>query len=216
MEHDVTTADDPQIDALIEQAREGDAAARQRLLEGCRARLRRIVAVRLDRRLAARVDASDVVQEALADASQRLDDYLLSRPLPFFAWLRQIAWDRLVELHRRHVHAERRSVIREEGPAMKLSAESALHLAERLIGSGTSPSGRLMREELRDRVRSTLARLSEREREVLVMRHLEQLSTAEVASVLGISEGAVKLRLLRALERLRGRLADDGLGSRPR
>ena len=125
----MTIVDDPQIDALIEQAREGDAAARQRLLEGCRARLRRIVAVRLDRRLAARVDASDVVQEALADASRRLDDYLLSRPLPFFAWLRQIAWDRLVELHRRHVQAERRSVIREEGPAMELSDESALHLA---------------------------------------------------------------------------------------
>jgi RNA polymerase sigma-70 factor (ECF subfamily) len=211
----VTTTEDPQIDALIEQARQGDAAARQRLLERCRPRLRRMVAVRLDRRLAARVDASDVVQEALADASRRLDDYLLSPPLPFFAWLRQLAWDRLVELHRRHLHAERRSVTREEGPAMDWSDESALHLAQRLIGSGTSPSERLMREELRDRVRSAMARLSERDREVLVMRHLEQLSTEEVAAVLGISEGAVKVRLLRALERLRGRLADDGPGSRP-
>ena len=206
----MTSTEDPQIDALIEQARQGDPLARHRLLERCRARLRRMVAVRLDRRLAARVDASDVVQEALADASQRLDDYLLSCPLPFFAWLRQLAWDRLVELHRRHLHAERRSVTREEGAAMGLSDESALHLAERLVGSGTSPSGRLMREELRDRVRSALARLSERDREVLVMRHLEQLSTEEVAAVLGISEGAVKVRLLRALERLRGRLADDG------
>ncbi len=152
----------------------------------------------------------------MPNASRRLDDYLLTRPLPFFAWLRQLAWDRLVDLHRRHVRAERRTVTREEGPAMELSDESALHLAERLIGSGTSPSGHLMREELRDRVRSALARLSEGEREVLVMRHLEQLSTAEVASVLGISEGAVKVRLLRALERLRGRLADDGQGSRPR
>jgi RNA polymerase sigma-70 factor (ECF subfamily) len=209
----VTTTEDPQIAALIEQARQGDPLARHRLLERCRARLRRVVAVRLDRRLAARVDASDVVQEALADASRRLDDYLLIRPLPFFAWLRQLAWDRLVELHRRHLHAERRSVTREEGAAMDLSDESALHLAERLIGSGTSPSGRVMREELRDRVHSALARLSERDREVLVMRHLEQLSTAEVAAVLGISEGAVKVRLLRALERLRGRLADDGQGS---
>ena len=77
-----------------------------------------MVAVRLDRRLAARVDPSDVVQEALADASRRLDDYLLSRPLPFFAWLRQFAWERLVELHRRHVTPQRRSVIREEGPAL--------------------------------------------------------------------------------------------------
>jgi DNA-directed RNA polymerase specialized sigma24 family protein len=78
----VTTTEDPQIEVLIEQARQGDLAARQRLLERCRARLRRAVAVRLDRRLSARVDASDVVQEALAEASRRLDDYLLSRPLP--------------------------------------------------------------------------------------------------------------------------------------
>jgi RNA polymerase sigma-70 factor (ECF subfamily) len=215
MEQEVTSTDDPEIDALIKQVRDGDDAARQRLLEVCRARLRRMVAVRLDRRLVARVDASDVVQEALADASRRLDDYLLSRPLPFFAWLRQLAWDRLVEFHRRHVHAERRSVSREAGPAMELSDESASHLAERLIGSGTSPSGRVMREELRERVRSALGRMSERDQEVLVMRHLEQLSTAEVASVLGISEGAVKVRLLRALERLRSRLADNGPGSRP-
>ena len=73
-----------------------------------------------------------------------------------------------------------------------------------------------MREELRDRVRAALARLSERDREVVVMRHLEQLSTAEVAAVLGISEGAVKVRLLRALERLRSRLIDHGQGSQPR
>jgi RNA polymerase sigma-70 factor (ECF subfamily) len=209
----MTTTEDRQIGDLIEQARRGDAAARQRLLERCRLRLRRVVGVRLDRRLAARVDASDVVQEALAQAGRRLDDYLHSPPLPFFAWLRQIARDRLVELHRRHVRAERRSVTREERLAMELPDESSLRLAKRLVCSGTSPSGRLMRDELRDRVRSALARLSERDRDVLVMRHLEQLSTEEVAAVLGISEGAVKVRLLRALERLRGRLADDGQGS---
>jgi RNA polymerase sigma-70 factor (ECF subfamily) len=214
-EVNVTTTDDSLIAALIEQARGGDESARQRLLEGCRPRLRRVVAVRLDRRLAARVDASDIVQEALAEASRRLDDYLLDRPLPFFAWLRQLAWDRLVEQHRRHVLAERRSVAREEPPAMELSEESSLRLARRLIGDGTSPSGRLIREELRDRVRSAMARLGERDREVLVMRHLEQLSTEEVAAVLGISPGAVKVRLLRALERLRGLLADDGQEGRP-
>jgi RNA polymerase sigma-70 factor, ECF subfamily len=209
------TTEDPQIDVLIEQARQGDAGACEVLLERYRVRLRRVVAVRLDRRLTARIDASDVVQEALAEASRRLDAYLVSRPLPFFAWLRQLAWDRLVELHRRHLGAKGRSVTREEAALMELSDESSLRLADRLIDSGTSPSGRFMREELRDRVRSALAGLNERDREVLVMRHLEHLRTAEVAAVLGISEGAVKVRLLRALERLRGRLADDGQGSHP-
>src|SRR5207245_816954 len=193
---------EPDTEELIDRVAHGDGAARQQLLARHRARLRQVIAVRLDRRLAARVDPSDVVQEALAEASRRLDDYLLRPSLPFFAWLRQLAWDRLVEVHRLHLQAERRSVIREEPAAMDLSDESALHLAERLVDSGTSPSGRLMREELRDRVRSALVRLSDRDREVLVMRHLEQLSTEEVAAVLGIGEGAVKVRLLRALERL--------------
>jgi RNA polymerase sigma-70 factor (ECF subfamily) len=206
----MTSAEDPQIGVLIEQARHGDHTARQRLLECCRPRLRRVVAIRIDHRLAARVDASDVVQEALAEASRRLDDYLVAPPLPFFAWLRQLAWDRLVDHHRRHLHAERRSVAREESPDMDLSEESSSRLAGRLVGSGTSPSGRLMREELRDRVRTALGRLGDRDREVLVMRHLEQLSTEEVAAVLGISPGAVKVRLLRALERLRVLLADAG------
>ena len=196
-------------DELLRQATLGDNDARQRLLDRHRGRLRQMVAVRVDRRLSARVDPSDVVQEALADASQHLDDYLRDRPLAFYPWLRQFAWERLVALHRRHVLAEKRSVTREERSDVLLSDRSAGALADRLLAPGTSPSHRVLRDELLDRVRNALARLTPRDREVLVMRQLEQLSTGEVAAVLGISEGAVMTRQTRALVRLRA-LLDDG------
>src|SRR5437660_3654438 len=114
------TAQTPDTDFLVAQARQGDASARQELLVRHRSRLRRMVTVHLDRRLAARVDPSDVVQEALAEADQRLSDYARNRPIPFYPWLRQLAWDRLIDLYRRHVQAGKRSVRREEPDALVL------------------------------------------------------------------------------------------------
>ncbi len=206
---------DPETDELIEQARAGGAGARQRLLERSRERLRKVIAVRMDRRVAARVDASDVVQEVLSDAARELDDYLTRRPLPYFAWLRQFARDRLVELHRRHVQARCRSVTREAPWSIPLPDESVADLARRLVASATSPSRRLLRDELRDRVRTALEALSPRDREILVMRHLEQLDNAEVAAVLAISEGAVRTRHVRALQRLRALLDEERSEQRP-
>jgi RNA polymerase sigma-70 factor (ECF subfamily) len=202
---------EPDTEQLLAAAAGGDAAARDRLLDRHRGRLRRLVAVRLDPRLAARVDPSDVVQETLADAAARLDGYLRDRPLPFYPWLRQIAWDRLIGAHRQHVRAGRRSVTREEPPA--LPGESVLELADRLLAVSSGPSAGLRREERRALVRRALGRLPDRDREVLVLRYLEQLSTAEAVAVLGIGEGAVKLRLLRALQRLRELL--EGSGDHP-
>jgi RNA polymerase sigma-70 factor (ECF subfamily) len=204
---------EPDTDVLLEQARRGDAPAREQLLTRHQARLRRMVAVRLDRRLAARVDPSDVVQEVLAEAARRMPDYLRDRPVPFYPWLRRLAWERLVKLHRRHLHARKRSVLREED--WPLPDGSAAELAQRLLASASSPSRRMVRQELRERVRAALADLAARDREVLVLRYLEQLSTAETAAVLEISEGAVKVRHLRALERLRGLLGDDHEGYEP-
>ena len=201
---------EPDTELLLAAAAGGDAAARDRLLDRHRGRLRRLIAVRLDPRLAARVDASDVVQETLADAAGRLDAYLRERPLPFYPWLRQIAWDHMIGTHRQHVRAGRRSVTREEPPA--LPGESVLELADRLLAVSSGPSATLRREERRALVRRALDRLPERDREVLVLRYLEQLSTAEAAAVLGISDGAVKLRLLRALQRLREFLEVSGDG----
>jgi RNA polymerase sigma-70 factor (ECF subfamily) len=146
---------------LIEQASRGDAAARQQLLVRHRDRLRKMVRVRMDQRLAARVDPSDVVHEALADAAGKLSDYLRRRPLPFYPWLRRLAWERLVKLHRRHIRARSRSVMREDPGRQALPDESVLELARRLVAPGTSPSNRMIREELRGRVQAALARLSE-------------------------------------------------------
>jgi RNA polymerase sigma-70 factor (ECF subfamily) len=108
---------EPDTDVLLDRAAAGDSTARQQLLGRHRNRLKRMVAVRLDPRLAARVDPSDVVQEALADAARKLSDYLARRPLPFYPWLRRLAWERLVKLHRRHT-AGRRDIAREEPPAL--------------------------------------------------------------------------------------------------
>jgi RNA polymerase sigma-70 factor (ECF subfamily) len=201
------TSASPDTDQLLEQASQGDDQARQQLLTRHRARLRRMVAVRLDRHLAARVDPSDVVQETLTEAARHLADYLRERPIPFYPWLRRLAWERLVKLHRRHIRTRMRSVTSEEAGALGLPDESALELASRVAGSGSTPSKHLVRAEEQARVQAALAQLTEREREVLVMRYLEQLSTREVAAALGIREGAVRARHLRALEHLR-RLLD--------
>jgi RNA polymerase sigma-70 factor (ECF subfamily) len=200
---------DPETDQLLHGAGLGDPEARQQFLVRHQERLRKMIALRMDRRLAARLDPLDVVQETLAEAVQKLSDYLRHRPLPFYPWLRQLAWEKLVELHRRHVQAQKRSVRREERWAPPLPDESALELAGRLFARGSSPSARLRRHELRGRLQAALAQLAEHDREVLVLRHLEQLSTQEIAAVLGVSHGAVYTRHLRALERLRRLLGDE-------
>jgi RNA polymerase sigma-70 factor (ECF subfamily) len=199
---------------LLRRVAGGDDAARDQLLARYRRRLRRMVAVRFDVRLAARVDPSDVVQETLAEAATLLDRYLQERPLPFYPWLRQMAQRRLIELHRRHVLARRRTVTREEA-ADGLPGRPAVALAERLLGQLSSPSAHLRRQERRDRVRAALAALPEKDREVLVLRILEGLPTRDAAAVLGMSEAAVRSRQVRALERLRALLAPDLLEGAP-
>jgi len=160
-----------------------------------------MIAARMDDRVAARVDPSDVVQEALVVANQRLSEYLKQADSPFYPWLRQIGWDRLVEAHRRHIHADKRSVRREV--SVQLSEASAIHLAHRMAGNSSTPSRHLVREELRSRIRAILDDLPDLDREILILKHLEELSNSECAAVLGITEVAVKKRYWRALNRVR-------------
>jgi len=203
------TSPDAETEALISRAAVGDRAAREDLLVRNRERLRQMIMVRMDRRLLPRLDASDVVQEVFAEAFQKMSDYLQRRPLPFYPWLRQLAWERLLKLQQRHIGAQRRSTMREQPGELCLSQESEMVLADRLLARGSSPSQQLIRQEQRRRVQSALAELAARDREVLVMRYLEQLSIREIAAVLDISEGAVKTRHVRALVRLRGLLGDE-------
>jgi RNA polymerase sigma-70 factor (ECF subfamily) len=200
-------------DDLLDRTAAGDPAARDRLLARHREKLRRMVAVRLDRRLAARVDPSDIVQETLADAARRLDDYVRHRPMAYYPWLRRLAADRVDKAHRRHT-AGRRSVGREEAPP--LPAESALELADRLLADNTDPADAAVRRERREHVRAALSRLAAVDREVLALRFLERLSTTEAAEVLGLSAGAIRLRVMRALDRLRDRLGGTNHDRRSR
>jgi RNA polymerase sigma-70 factor (ECF subfamily) len=199
---------EPDTDQLLDRAGRGDADARNRLLDRHRRQLRSLIALRMDPRLAARVDPSDVIQESLAEAARRLSDYLHDRPLPFYPWLRQIALERLIDLQRRHVRSQKRSVRREEFCLPRLPDDSVQGLA-RLASMGSSPSRAQERRDLQERVRAALERLAERDREVLLLRHFEQLPVKQIAAVLGISEGAAKVRHARALERLRQELDDD-------
>ncbi len=163
-----------------------------------------MIDLRLDRRLRGADRSLDVVSRGrfLAEAFQHLDAYLEERPVPFYPWLRQFAFNRLLDLHRRHLLAQKRSAKREV-PVPDLNDGSVVALTDRFIASVSSPSHRALREEERGQVQAALLALGERDREILMLRYMEMLSTAETASVLGISEGAVKVRLFRALAGIR-------------
>ena len=129
----------------------------------------------MDRRIGVHVDASDVVQDALVDAWRRMDEYLEERPLPFLAWLRQITHDRIIDTHRRHVTAKGRGINREIAEA-QVSDASAGMLADRLFTNDTSPSNCLYRKEFHLRLREAIISLPNKDREVLLMRHIDQLA----------------------------------------
>jgi RNA polymerase sigma-70 factor (ECF subfamily) len=205
---------DPKTEELLRTAGAGDESAVRTLLSRYRARLRRMVAVRLDPRLSRRVDASDVVQEALADAGEKLPGFLRDRPLPFLPWLKRLALERVARTHRHHVRSSRRAVGREAtGPPPRPEGSvEDLHPVDGLIDRGPDPGEAADREEQRRQVAAALQRLGPRDREVLALRYLDHLSFAEVAAALGLGLGAVKMRHLRALDRLRALLDEESGG----
>jgi RNA polymerase sigma-70 factor (ECF subfamily) len=194
----------------------GDGAAIEELLGRHRDQLGRMVAVRIDPRLMARLDPSDVVQDVLAEAAKRLATQPCIEPAEFYPWLRQLAWDRLARIHRDHIGARKRSVTNEQRPWQgDVNDESVLQLAETIAASDSSPSRCAIREELLRRVRVGLSQLAPADREVLVIRFLEQLSTSDTAAVLGISESAVKSRQFRAIARLQEQMGDIDTEEQP-
>ena len=182
----------------------------ERLFATHRGRLKRMVALRMDRRIRARTDPSDVVQDAMLAAHAKLAAYLREQPVLFYPWLRQIAWEQLIQHTRRHLGAAARTVLREEELEPGLSDASAALLSRRLADSLSGPESQLQNGEQRARIKSTLERLSPEHREVLVLRFLEELSLAEVAAVLGLREPAVRGRQFRAIQRLQRLLKDEG------
>jgi RNA polymerase sigma-70 factor (ECF subfamily) len=190
---------------LLREAATGSPQAYDRLFARHRARLHEFVALRLDPRLRARIDADDVVQDTQIEAFRRLSEFLQRRPMPFHVWLRKKAYERLTDLRRRHVGAARRSVERE----VVMPDKSSRLLAQRLMASGSTPSQRLAQRELARQVRLALARMSEADRDILFMRSYEGLSYEEAASILDIDAAAARKRHGRALLRLHKLLSDD-------
>ncbi|MEM7232201.1 MAG: sigma-70 family RNA polymerase sigma factor [Planctomycetota bacterium] len=180
----------------------------ERLLESYRPRLRRMIGLRLDRRVRTRVDESDVMQDAFVEVTRRLESFLERPEMPFFVWVRFIAVERVIQLHRKHLGAEGRTVDREFrlSPRNQLEATSEAIVA-RLISAEPSPSSVAMNEEARARVVDAIEEMDPMDREVLALRHFEQLTNGEVAEVLGLSIGTASKRYLRALDRLRSVLA---------
>ena len=199
----MNTIQDFDTDQLLQSAVAGDDGAAEELLQRHRQRLRSLVRTRLDSRLAGRIDPSDVVQDVLLTAHQRLDNYLRDRPIPFYAWLRQITLNRLTDLFRRHVQAEKRTLDREESLPGEINDESVALLAQRLTSSHSTPSQHLMRDELKQRVARALQEISPEQREIIVMRHLEELSLKEIAAILDLPVGSVMSRHYRGLKALR-------------
>ncbi len=193
--------------ALLAQVEQGDRRALDRLLARHRDELRSFVELRLDPRVAVRVDPSDVVQEAQLEVVRRMDDFLKRRPMPFRLWMRKTAYERLLDLHKHHVKRTKRSVRRE----VAMPEKSSLLLVRPLLGGGSTPSERLEAQELAERVARVVAELAEADREILLLRHAEGTPFDDIACLLDIEPAAARKRFGRALIRLQQGLTDQGL-----
>jgi RNA polymerase sigma-70 factor (ECF subfamily) len=194
---------DADEDDEVERLRAGGDEAVAELFSRYEERLHKMVSYRLDRRLYGRVDAGDVLQEAYLEAARRADDYLARPSVPFFVWLRQIASQVLIDTHRRHLAKMRdakQEVRMHRGAYLQANSFS---LAAQLVGNLTSPSRAAIREEMLIQVRAALDGMDELDREVLALRHFEELSNNEVAEILGLQKAAASNRYVRALKRLR-------------
>jgi RNA polymerase sigma-70 factor (ECF subfamily) len=193
----------------VELVAAGDQAVLAELLKQYRPRLRRMVQLRLDRRLQGRVDPSDVLQEAFFEISRRAAETASQTELPFFLWLRMMTGQKLLEIHRRHLGTQLRDAGREISLCESYPEVNSHLLASQLLGKLTSASQAAMRAERQTQLEATLNSLDPLDREILTLRHFEELSNAEVAQVLGLSKSAASNRYIRALVRLKERLADQ-------
>ena len=196
-------------DELVARLQGGDEQALAELFSMHRERLRRMVDFRMDRRLRGRVDASDILQEAYLAASQRVHHYTKKPEMSFFVWLRQITTQRLIDVHRRHLDAQKRDARQEVSIHRgELAATTSASIAAELMGQFVSPSQLAMRAELLDQLEDALESMDPIDREVLALRHFEELTNNEVAQVLDITKSAASNRYVRALGRLKSVLEE--------
>ncbi len=199
----MTEDDVDEKDGQIEAVRRGDQAALAALFSEHRERLRRMVEFRLDARLKGRISTSDVLQEAYIDALKRLPHYQADPDIPFFIWLRTVTMQRLIDVHRFHLGAQARDAAKEIRLGGGDSIEASTEKMAGLVGDLTSPSQAAQRGEIMDRLLEALDGLDPTDREVLALRHFEEMSNHEVAALLGIQNAAASKRYVRAIERLK-------------
>ncbi|NDC53317.1 MAG: sigma-70 family RNA polymerase sigma factor [Planctomycetia bacterium] len=189
---------------LLDRVRDGDEAAVGGLLARHREAIKRMIDRRMDRVVRHRVDASDIVQDVMIEANRRLGDYLANPTMPFQLWLRHMARDRLIDAHRRHRVAAARSVDREVPIATADGFDgSGVDVVGRLADHDLTPAAAATWHELERRFAAAVERLEEADRQIVLLRHFEHLSTAEAAAALGLSKPAAGMRYLRAMRRLR-------------
>jgi RNA polymerase sigma-70 factor (ECF subfamily) len=189
---------------LLRRAAGGDQEALRALFSRYSDRLKRMVHLRLSRRLAGRVDDSDVLQESYLEASKRLDEYLREPSIPFFLWLRNMTAMKLAEVHRRHLGTQLRDADREVTLHRGgLPMADSVSLAAQLLGNFSAPSQAAIKAETRLVVQEALNSMDPIDREVLALKHFEQLTTTEIAEVMGLSKAGAGSRYLRAIKRLR-------------
>jgi RNA polymerase sigma-70 factor (ECF subfamily) len=199
-----STANSSETIRLLQRVSAGEQEIWGKLLTRHQARLRYMVNLRLDRRLKGRIDPSDVIQEAFLDASVHLKDYLADPQLPFYLWLRCVTGQRLVALHRHHLGTKARDAGKEVGLYQgRLPEASSEALAAQLLGHGSRPSESAMRAERALRLQEALNTMDPQDREMLALRHFEQLSNLEAARIMGLRESAASKRYLRALQKLK-------------
>ncbi len=190
---------------LLRRAEDGDEQARAELFARYRPRLRSMVRVRLDRRLQGRIDPSDVLQESFIDFNRRFPEYVRNPAVPFYLWLRGLTGQRLIDLHRMHLGAQMRDVGQEVSLYRgALPPATSVSLAAQLLGHLTSPTQAAIRAELQIRLQEALNLMDPMDREILTLRHFEELSNKETAEILGIQKSAASNRYMRALKRLTG------------
>jgi RNA polymerase sigma-70 factor (ECF subfamily) len=195
-----------EIRRQVECLRRGDDAALEPLFSSYRSRLRRMVELRLDARLRGRVSPSDVLQEVYIDALKRVPHYRADPDVPFFIWLRTVTLQRLVQVHRQHLAAGIRNAAREVPMARVASREASVDMIAAFIADQMSPSMTAQRGETLEQLRVALEGLDATDRQVLALRHFDELTNNEVAAFLDIQPAAASKRYVRALERLRDAL----------
>ena len=191
------------ISSEVEELRKRPQEAAAEFMTKYQDVLLRMISFRLDRRLYGRVDPTDVMQDSYLEVSKRIGEFIDNPQVSFFVWARQITWQTLLKTNRRHLQTQKRNVTREEKNARRQNEATSVALAARLLANVRTPSGEAVRGETIEQLKTALDGMNDVDREVLALRHFEQLSNGQVAEILNLTKSAASNRYVRALSKLK-------------